>query len=577
MIYCFKSARIMKKFESIIIAILLCFSNSNLVFSQEEIKLQKEQSGVYTVPCEVNGLRLRFVLDTGASTVCISLTEASFMYKNGYLEDGDFLGTAKTKIASGEVEENYVVNLKQIKIGTKVIKNIQAVVSKGLSAPLLLGQSVISQLGEWSIRGNYLVLHDRSGNDFSKYTEADWKQRIIETENTPAEWDADLKHLMPGVIANDHNTILKAGYVLQYTQDSTPKDEEFVLNKLKELELKGDKEAIFALGTFYRCKAKNVDDINKSLVFFNKLIDGKMVFHSKLFSVYETPYLNMYLIYENHLRNFEKAANILQQGALLNDADCIIFLMESYYDKKQYQNLFQWANKLSQACSGYSKTRALYWKAKCLMEGYGTNKNISQGVQHLRQIVDKFNINDEEALKDLCNYYVAKSDYNSVKEYAGKIRFEKFYHNYYLGFAYFFLKDYASARLYFKHLWDKDKGMYEPYKFGFASCLLGQCYENGLGGTINYKDAERCYMYAYEKCDFFGALGYLGDMYSNDKIYQNPNYEAAFGCYLQGAKNEDGYCCYMVSQYYKYGIGTEENSKESNFWLQKAKENGWKE
>ena len=84
-------------------------------------------------------------------------------------------------------------------------------------------------------------------------------------------------------------------------------------------------------------------------------------------------------------------------------------------------------------------------------------------------------------------------------------------------------------------------------------------------------------MYAYEKCDFFGALGYLGDMYSNDKIYQNPNYEAAFGCYLQGAKNEDAYCCYMVSQYYKHGIGTEENINESNYWLKKAKENGWKE
>ena len=84
-------------------------------------------------------------------------------------------------------------------------------------------------------------------------------------------------------------------------------------------------------------------------------------------------------------------------------------------------------------------------------------------------------------------------------------------------------------------------------------------------------------MYAYEECHYFAALGYLGDMMSNDKIYQNPNYEAAFGCYLQGAKNNDPYCCYRVSLCYKLGIGTNEDEKQSTHWLQKAKENGWKE
>lgn len=354
----------MKQFITLIATILLCFANSSLVFSQEEIKLNKEASGVYTIPCEVNGLRLRFILDTGASTVSLSLTEATFMFKNGYLEEEDFIGTAKTKIASGEIEENYVVNLKQIKIGTKVIKNIQAVVSKGLSAPLLLGQSVISQLGEWSIRDNYLVLYDRSGNDFSKYTESDWKQRIEETINTPADWDADLKYLMPGVLADDYNTILRAGYVMQYTERSPKKDEETVIRKLEGLTTKGDKEAVFVLGYLCLHKAKNLDDVNKAKCYFEKLIDGKTLYTTKQFFTYETAYENLYIIYSKHLGQPEEAIRILQNGALLNDANCITYLWGEYEDRKNYTKLYQWADKLSQTCKGYSKSLSLYKKSK---------------------------------------------------------------------------------------------------------------------------------------------------------------------------------------------------------------------
>ena len=37
---------------------------------------------MYEVPCNVNGLPLNFIFDTGASTVSISSIEVSFMLKN---------------------------------------------------------------------------------------------------------------------------------------------------------------------------------------------------------------------------------------------------------------------------------------------------------------------------------------------------------------------------------------------------------------------------------------------------------------------------------------------------------------
>ena len=509
----------MKKYVIVIVAILLCFQNSNLAFSQEEIKLNKESSGLYTIPCEVNGLKLRFILDTGASDVSISLMEASFMYKNGYLEDDDFLGTAKTLIASGEVQENYVVNLKRIRVGTKVLNDIKAVIVNGLSAPLLLGQTVLSRLGEWSIRGNYLILHDRGNNDFSKYTETDWKQRIEETRKNNNSWDDNFKYLLPGVFANDYNTIIRAGYILHYTKDVELREEEIVLNKLKNLASKGDKNAIFELGYFYLYKAKSLDEIEIAKNYFIKLINEKKVFIAKEFEYdsYNTAYINLFQIYKKHLGMPNQAINILQKGALLNDADCVTYLIEEYNEKGQYQIAYQWAKKLSQSCTGLAKARALYWKGKCLIEGTGTRKNIQQGILCLETIIKRLNINHEDALKLLCEHYMGK-DLNLVEEYALKIKLEKFYRNYYLGCAYYFMKNYASARTYFKELWAKDNYFYNLGDFGYACCLLGTCYEEGLGGSISYKDAEKCYMYAYEKCHYFAALGYVGDMIKYIKI-----------------------------------------------------------
>ena len=370
--------------------LLACIFMCSATYAQEEIKLNKEKSGLYTIPCEVNGLRLRFILDTGATDVSISLTEASFMYKNGYLEDDDFLGTAKTLIASGEVQEDYLINIKQIKVGTKVLNNIKASVVKGLSAPLLLGQSVLSQLGEWSIRGENLVLHDRGGNDFSKYTETDWKQRIEETKDNN-NWDDNYRYLLPGVLANDYNTIIRAGYILHFTQKTTLKEEEIVLNRLKELASKGDKDAIFELGYFYLSKAKSIDDINISKNYFIKLIDGKSVFVAKEFEfdVYNTPYINLHIIYKKHLGMQDQAINILQKGALLNNADCVTYLMEEYEERELFTNLYQWSSKLSQSCTGLAKARALYWRGKCFLEGIGTKKNIQMGIQSLEKIIRK--------------------------------------------------------------------------------------------------------------------------------------------------------------------------------------------
>lgn len=116
-------------------------------FAEDRIPMTLEKSGIYTIPCEVNGLKLKFVFDTGAADVHLSLVEAAFMLKNGYLEPDDFIGSGTYVMADGNISENTQVNLRNIKIGTHTLTNVTACISSNVSASLLLGQSALSKLG----------------------------------------------------------------------------------------------------------------------------------------------------------------------------------------------------------------------------------------------------------------------------------------------------------------------------------------------------------------------------------------------------------------------------------------------
>jgi clan AA aspartic protease (TIGR02281 family) len=118
----------------------------------------EKEGGVYTIPCSVNGLKLRFIFDTGASNVCISLSEATFMLKNGYLDERDIIGLSSSRIADGKLVENTRIILREIEIEGIKLYNIEATVMHNLSAPLLLGQSAIQQLGKIELNGDELLI-----------------------------------------------------------------------------------------------------------------------------------------------------------------------------------------------------------------------------------------------------------------------------------------------------------------------------------------------------------------------------------------------------------------------------------
>lgn len=135
--------------------------------------------GVYMVPAKVNGLPLKFIFDTGASEVSISLTEAIFMAKNGYLDEGDIVGTSFAQLADGSVTENTRIKIKSIEIGELKIHDVSATIIHNSDAPLLLGQSAIKMLGRIEFDGDNLIIHTSAKAKGNNNIVADEKSQAV--------------------------------------------------------------------------------------------------------------------------------------------------------------------------------------------------------------------------------------------------------------------------------------------------------------------------------------------------------------------------------------------------------------
>ncbi len=125
-----------------------------------EIAVKRNLGGTFEIPCDINGLALQMIFDTGASDVTISSVEANFMFKNGYLSEKDIKGKKYYQIANGQISEGTTITLREVRIGDAVLHNVDASVVKSQKAPLLLGQSAMERFGTITIdnQNNKLII-----------------------------------------------------------------------------------------------------------------------------------------------------------------------------------------------------------------------------------------------------------------------------------------------------------------------------------------------------------------------------------------------------------------------------------
>ncbi len=152
----------MKKIYRLILLLIFCCGM--FCCNAQTIVKMEQSGGVYKIPCKVNGLSLKFIFDTGASDISISLTEALFMLKNDYLSKNDFIGTEYYRIANGDIQEGTKINLRVIEVGGQKIYNVQASITHTTDAPILFGQSALQRFGKFSLdySTNTLLLGDKN-------------------------------------------------------------------------------------------------------------------------------------------------------------------------------------------------------------------------------------------------------------------------------------------------------------------------------------------------------------------------------------------------------------------------------
>jgi aspartyl protease family protein len=117
-----------------------------------ELVLERRGDGHYYVDGLVNGRETHFLIDTGASTVALTIDDARKIGIDVRPEQFSYVGEG----AGGPVRGQRV-KLNRVSVGGRVVADVRGVVLEGLGVSLL-GQSVLMQLGTLEMNSERLVV-----------------------------------------------------------------------------------------------------------------------------------------------------------------------------------------------------------------------------------------------------------------------------------------------------------------------------------------------------------------------------------------------------------------------------------
>ncbi|MFZ1413981.1 MAG: TIGR02281 family clan AA aspartic protease [Defluviicoccus sp.] len=118
------------------------------------LTLRAGAGGHFWVDAEVNGNTVRFIVDTGATSVVLSEEDAD---RAGLrLSPRDY--TALHRTAGGTVRAA-PVTLREVHIGALGLRDVEAAVNPALSGVSLLGMTFLNRLDGYEVRGDTLSLY----------------------------------------------------------------------------------------------------------------------------------------------------------------------------------------------------------------------------------------------------------------------------------------------------------------------------------------------------------------------------------------------------------------------------------
>lgn len=255
--------------------ILLLFGFLAYSFSYGDTNIEMEEyGGVYRVPCTVNGAKMKFIFDTGASNICLSLPMAEYLLDNGYLDQSDIKGSGTSSVADGRIVDHIIVNLKDVEIGGKHLYNVDAIVIDGQNAPLLMGQSALKKLGKYSIERNYLVIQGENYSLSNLYNDKDVDVLFDEAYDAYSNGDYHNAALIYEYLYDNELLSIWGKYLLIESLCSIDKFHK-ALTVIDEIESTFGKENPESEYRLYELKGRclrEIGDGSSALLYYNKAV-----------------------------------------------------------------------------------------------------------------------------------------------------------------------------------------------------------------------------------------------------------------------------------------------------------------
>ncbi len=109
----------------------------------------------------VNGITLTFTYNVKEKEIFISPAAALKLLKDGVIDKSSFDGDATKILGEGTIADKAVLNLKEVRIGRNIVKDIKVTVNKKITTTLLFGENTLKKFGNFTVdETNKLIIFE---------------------------------------------------------------------------------------------------------------------------------------------------------------------------------------------------------------------------------------------------------------------------------------------------------------------------------------------------------------------------------------------------------------------------------
>ncbi|MEP3224553.1 MAG: TIGR02281 family clan AA aspartic protease [Parasphingorhabdus sp.] len=123
------------------------------VVSGSTLRIRQSADGHYWADAEVNGMPVRFLIDSGATTTALSLSTAQAA--DVEINEGGFPTYLNTANGTVEAQRGRISSLK---VGPMIAKDLSIVVSEAFGDSNVIGMNFLSEMKSWRVEGQEMVL-----------------------------------------------------------------------------------------------------------------------------------------------------------------------------------------------------------------------------------------------------------------------------------------------------------------------------------------------------------------------------------------------------------------------------------